>query len=170
MNSVPCPCRRGFAGYWGESKRLGLVLLCTFAASAAAANQPTFTLALGAGVTIAPLAVDAQGNTYVAGTTEGGIPTTAGAFQTGFTLQSCPTPVITILCGAAFVMKLDPSGAIVRATCLDGSYGSSANAIAVDGGERLCSGDHVEPRLPHSGSSVEIRPSNVGHLGGQAYT
>src|SRR5208337_3392544 len=71
------------------------------------------------------IAVDAAGNAYVAGQTfSGDFPVTQGAFQTSNYAAGQNT---------AFVAKLNPTGtALVYSTYLGGSYGESANAIAVD--------------------------------------
>ena len=133
MKSVARTRRDGSAESAGESRRLAIVLLTVFATTAAAANQATFTLTLP-GVYFGPIAVDSQGNTYVAGASGANIPTTADAFQTTFTPQVCSDVMFPIECQSAFVIKLNPSGAIVWATYLDGSYGSNASGIAVDAG------------------------------------
>jgi hypothetical protein len=71
------------------------------------------------------IAVDAAGNAYVAGQTfSSDFPVTQGAFQTTNHAAGQDT---------AFVAKLNPTGtALVYSTYLGGSYGESANAIAVD--------------------------------------
>jgi len=72
------------------------------------------------------IAVDAAGNAYVVGgTVDFNIPTTPGAFQTTPPAQAT---------GAAFLVKLGPSGKVVYGTYLTGGSGSSsANAVTVDG-------------------------------------
>ncbi len=101
-----------------------------------AASVPTFTYSLS-GVQITAIATDAPGNTYIAGTTiDATIATTPGAFQTqptaagmcGFT----PTFGTPLFCNDSFVVKLDPTGAVVFATYLGGNGDTTANAIAVD--------------------------------------
>jgi hypothetical protein len=70
----------------------------------------------------ADIAVDASGDAYVTGTTSGGFPTTAGAFQRAFR-------------GVydAFVAKLNPTGtALVYSTYLGGTDNDQAFGIAVD--------------------------------------
>jgi hypothetical protein len=71
------------------------------------------------------IAVDAAGNAYVAGQTfSSDFPVTQGAFQASNHAAGQNT---------AFVAKLNPTGtALVYSTYLGGSYGESANAIAVD--------------------------------------
>jgi photosystem II stability/assembly factor-like uncharacterized protein len=71
------------------------------------------------------IAVDAQGNAYITGQTQGGgFPTTSGAFQT-----NGPGP-------SAFVTKLNPTGtSLIYSTYLTGNSGSASNGagVAVDG-------------------------------------
>jgi hypothetical protein len=68
------------------------------------------------------IAVDADGNAYVTGTTSAGFPTTAGAFQ--------PTGSGT---SDVFVSKLNPAGsALVYSTYLGGSGSDGASGISVD--------------------------------------
>jgi len=68
------------------------------------------------------IAVDADGNAYVTGSTmSANFPTTAGAFQSTY--------------GGAFVTKLDPTGsALVYSTYLGSSSSDAGNAITVDAG------------------------------------
>ena len=82
-------------------------------------DSPTGEQALG-------IALDAQGDAYVAGlTASSDFPTTTGAFQTS----------ITNFDGAGFVAALNPTGTgLIYATYLgSGGSGSVANSIAVDG-------------------------------------
>jgi Beta-propeller repeat len=68
------------------------------------------------------IAVDGQGNAYVAGmTASGNFTTTAGAFQ----------PISSGV-GGAFVTKLDPVGSVVYSTYLGGNGNESAHGISVD--------------------------------------
>src|SRR5882762_3285042 len=69
------------------------------------------------------IAVDADGNAYVTGSTGSpNFPTIAGAFQPTCVSNSC-----------AFVTKFNPAGsALVYSTLLGGSGGSSGGSIAVD--------------------------------------
>jgi uncharacterized protein (TIGR03437 family) len=94
------------------------------------------------------LAVDAQGSAIVAGTTSGGIPTTAGSYQPGFNGVSVggagsliPLPPAT----NAYVAKFQPDGSgLVYSTYL-GSQSDSANAMALapDGSVYVGGGNHM---------------------------
>ena len=67
------------------------------------------------------IAVDAQGNAYITGSTAAAnFPVTAGAFQT------------QLLGTDAYITKLDPAGKIVYATLLGGSGDEEGRSIAVD--------------------------------------
>jgi hypothetical protein len=75
------------------------------------------------------IAVDSEGNAYIAGETgSSNFPTTAGAFQ--ITYGGTGGPFST---GDAFVTKLNPTGsALVYSTYLGGGLRDNASAIAVD--------------------------------------
>ena len=79
------------------------------------------------------IAVDAAGNAYVTGQTQGsGFPTTGGAFDTTFNIDNCPR------CGIdqwdAFVTKLNAAGSgLVYSTFLGGFDFDDGRSIAVDG-------------------------------------
>ncbi len=157
--------------YSRASKCLGFLLLSILAAvrvsgQAVVSNRPTFTFVLP-GVQFGVNAVDAQGNTYLAGNTDGAnIPTTPGAFQPAFTPRVCTVVMFPIECNAAFVIKLDPSGAIVWATYLDGSYGSSAAGIAVDSsGNVYVAGSTSSADFPVTpGAAITTGAFNGGYL------
>jgi len=72
------------------------------------------------------IAVDSAGNSYVAGLTYAGFPTTSGAYDTSYN-------------GAhdGFVAKFNSSGALVWATYLGGSGDDGPTAIAVDGSNNV---------------------------------
>jgi hypothetical protein len=97
-------------------------------------NLPTFTYSLS-DVQISGIATDSAGNTYLTGSTLGTIPTTPGAFQTQFTAAGICGFFMSFpaFCHDSFVVKLDPTGAVVFATYLGGNGDTIANAIAVDG-------------------------------------
>jgi len=83
------------------------------------------------------LAIDAQGNAYVAGDTGStNFPVTPGAFQPQ--LKGSDTCIgrsgATILCHNAYVTKINPSGTqLVYSTYLGGTTGDAAGGVAVDG-------------------------------------
>jgi uncharacterized protein (TIGR03437 family) len=105
-----------------------------------AANQPAFTYAIPARTTVAAMAVDAAGNTYLTGsTTSSSFPATAGALQTQFSGGTCETlpafhgGLLMFPCADAFVIKLDPAGNVLFATYFGGNGNeTSASAICVD--------------------------------------
>ena len=107
---------------------------------AIAANQPTFTYAVPANTTVAAMAVDAAGNTYLTGsTTSSSFPATAGALQTQFSGGTCGTlpgfhgVLLMFPCADAFVIKLDPAGNVLFATYFGGNGNETgASAISVD--------------------------------------
>jgi uncharacterized protein (TIGR03437 family) len=107
-----------------------------------AANQPIFTYSFfPANTTVAAMAVDAAGNTYLTGSTSSStLPVTAGALQTQFSGGTCEVlasaggrPPLMFPCTDAFVIKLDPAGNILFATYFGGNgNGTAASAICVD--------------------------------------
>src|ERR1700683_2798469 len=107
---------------------------------AIAANQPTFTYAIPANTTVAAMAVDAAGNTYLTGSTSAAsFPATAGALQTQFSGGTCETMPglhgvpFNFPCTDAFVIKLDPAGNVLFATYFGGNGNQTvASAICVD--------------------------------------
>ncbi|MBZ5605811.1 MAG: SBBP repeat-containing protein [Acidobacteriia bacterium] len=107
---------------------------------AIAANQPTFTYTVPANTTIAAMAVDAAGNTYLTGsTTSLTFPATPGALQTQFSGGTCGTlpgfhgVLLMFPCADAFVIKLDPAGNVLFATYFGGNGNETgASAICVD--------------------------------------
>ncbi len=120
---------------------------------------------------IKAVAVDAAGNTYVTGSTQSSaFPATPGAFQTQYGGGECgvfapgaifnppPQP-----CDDAFIVKLDPTGAVAWATYLGGSGQDVGDAIAVD-----ASGDvYVAGMTSPSGliaGAVNNFPTTAGSL------
>ena len=121
---------------------------------AIAANQPTFTYAIPANTTVAAMAVDAAGNTYLTGSTSSSsFPATAGALQTQFSGGNCDEVLIglqhipvMVPCTDAFVIKLDPTGNVVFATYFGGNGGATvASAICVDASGNVYLGGTTGP-------------------------
>src|ERR1022692_91085 len=80
------------------------------------------------------IALDQQGNVYVAGT---GSQPPGGAFATPGAFQSCAgVPIVQVTqCSGQYVEKADPTMSnITYATFLSGSFGASPAAIIVDSG------------------------------------
>ena len=107
---------------------------CAMAASA----PSNFTYAFRDVAAVSAAAVDAAGNVYLTGNTNSSVfPATPGAFQTKFGGGICASfgtfvGPIAAPCNDAFVIKLDPAGAVVYATYLGGSGEDYGLAIAVD--------------------------------------
>ena len=128
-------------------------VLWFLAPCAIAANQPTFTYAVPANTTVAAMAVDAAGNTYLTGSTYlTAFPTTAGALQTQFSGGTCGTlpafmgGVLMFPCTDAFVIKLDPAGNILFATYFGGNGNETvASAICVDASGNVYLGGTTGP-------------------------
>jgi len=120
-----------------------------------AQNQPIFTFSFfPANTTVAAMAVDAAGNTYLTGTTSSSsLPTTAGALQTQFSGGTCEVlagaggrPPLMFPCTDAFVIKLDPAGNILFATYFGGNgNGTVASAICVDASGNVYVGGATGP-------------------------
>jgi hypothetical protein len=103
------------------------------------------------------IAVDAAGNTYVAGYTfAADFPTTPGGFQTSFG----PT---FFQATRAFVAKLNPGGtALVYATYLGGSGVDRANALAVDAaGDVYVTGSTQSPDFPTTAGAFQTTYGKV---------
>ncbi len=84
------------------------------------------------------IAVDSQGNAYVAGSATAGFPTVS-AFQSTFGGGT----------NDAFVLKLNSSGTLVYSTYLGGSGDDTANAVAVDGsGNAYVAGETHSSNFP----------------------
>jgi uncharacterized protein (TIGR03437 family) len=113
--------------------RLSLVWLLILPA-AFGANAPTFTYTPASSV--GPIATDAAGNTYLAGSANGGIVPTPGAFQSqnnsSGICQYVPMVGAGIPCYGSFVEKLDASGNVVFTTFFGGNGNTAISGIAVD--------------------------------------
>jgi uncharacterized protein (TIGR03437 family) len=119
-----------------------------------ARNILTYSTYLGGSSndTVHAIAVDVQGNVYLAGeTVSADFPTTPGAFQQKH--AGIPGNDCSIFTGCylpdAFVTKLDASGKIVYSTYLGGSGYDIAYSIAVDTqGNAYVAGTTVSPNFP----------------------
>jgi hypothetical protein len=106
----------------------------TFVAKLTPAGSLVYSTYLGgsAGEYGNAVAVDDEGNVYVAGSTQSrNFPTTAGAFQRAF--SDGFDPICICVAADAFVTKLDPTGSnLVYSTYLGGNATDRAFGIAVD--------------------------------------
>jgi hypothetical protein len=101
---------------------------------------PVLSGGTGGSGTIDAIAVDAAGNTYLAGSTENpAFPVTPGAPQSTFGGGTCIGSVFNPLlppptypCDDAFVAELDPQGNILFATYLGGAGLDRATSMALD--------------------------------------
>jgi len=127
---VPCP-----HGIWGIFPRFVLFMFLTN--MVCGQNLPRFAFSI-AGVQVRAVAVDSQGDSYLTGTvTNNAFTATPGVFQPQYAGGTCYGgsgfgPPVPIPCHNAFVIKLDPSGAVVFATYLGGASSADGEAIAVD--------------------------------------
>ena len=119
------------------------LLLYLLAGSAVWASGSTFSAFLtgSKGVSINAAAADRQGNIYVVGSTQSSdFPITYTALQTKFDSDGDPD---------AFISKFSPTGILLWSTFYGGTYGSSANAVAVDSaGNVVVAGNTFSPDFP----------------------
>jgi Beta-propeller repeat len=112
--------------------------------------------------TASGIAVDKNGNAYVAGTTfSTDFPTTAGAFKVA---PPNSTP-------AVFVTEVNPTGTapLVNSTYLSGSGGDSANGIAIDGtGNIYVTGQSLSTDFPTTTNAFIQGPLGANN-GGTAF-
>jgi hypothetical protein len=109
-----------------------------------AANLPRFAFTASGNLTGTAIAKDFRGNTYLTGSVTGtAFSGTPGAFQSENAGGDCVGggsgigPPIFFACKNAFVIKLNPSGAVVFATYLGGTGNAVSTAIAVDSDENV---------------------------------
>lgn len=143
--------------------RATLVLLF-LAAYVFAGNQPTFTYAVPANTTVAAMAVDTAGDTYLTGsTTSTSFPATAGALQSQFTGGTCEVipglhgVPLTLPCANAFVIKLDPAGKVLFATYFGGNGNQTgASAICVDASGNVYLGGTTSPNTVNQPNTFPV--------------
>ncbi len=126
-------------------------------ASAALTIDPyvMFTTYLGRNITDAPraVAVDASGNSYIAGTTAGDLPATPDAFQ--------PKSMRAADC---FVVKLDPEGKLVYLTYLGGTNSRRAFAqVSVEGATGIAVDAAGQVVIAGSTESTDFPVVNASH-------
>ena len=111
------------------------------------------------------IAVDTQGNAYVAGITRSpDFPTTPGAYQPSIgSKYVCDSDPDAGLCGDAFVLKLSPAGdRLVYSTYLGGSGYDDAKAIAIDSaGAAYITGMTASPDFPVTNGAYQSQLDDV---------
>jgi len=135
-----------------------------------ARNILTYSTYLGGSSndTVHAIAVDSQGNVYLAGeTVSPDFPVTTVAFQrkhAGVPGNDCSFETGCYL-PDAFITKLDQSGKIVYSTYLGGNSADVANGIAVDAsGNAYISGTTSSPNFPVTAGAFQASPpSNSMH-------
>jgi uncharacterized protein (TIGR03437 family) len=136
-----------------------------------AAGAPGFNYSLSdTTALVRAMAVDAAGNTYLTGSTASAtFPTTPGVFQPAFGGGQCyqitPGGSSPVPCDDAFVVKLDPTGAIVWATYLGGSGNDSGSSIAVDAAGNVYVAGRTSPGTsPANQAAANNFPTTSGSL------
>ena len=119
------------------------------------------------------VAVDSNGEAFVAGSVYSAVPTTAGSFQPNLPAaqKNDQSPVGTsfFIDSSAFVAKFNSTGtALVYCTYLSGSENDAADAIAVDGaGDAFVAGATASPDFPVTTGSFQT--SNHAGRGGTGF-
>lgn len=125
---------------------------------ATAANQPAFVYTLSANfaaIGVNAVTVDSAGNTYLTGYTNSAIPVTPDAYQpqlgevagvycpNGQLLSGSPVGI----CFDAFLIELDPTGAVMYGTYLGGFGNDAGTAVAIDAAGNIYVGGTTQPPL-----------------------
>ncbi len=109
------------------------------------------------------IAVDADGNAYVTGSTNStNFPTTAGAFQPRLNQGLCRAYSGQVPCSDVFVTKLDATGsAMIYSTYLGGTLGEGSSGIAVDAsGNAYVAGVTDSTNFPTTAGAFQPRISD----------
>jgi uncharacterized protein (TIGR03437 family) len=107
------------------------------------------------------LALDGQGNVYIAGLQMGvptAVPITPGAFQSTFQLRGCGgDDQVGFACSYQYVTKLNASlSQIVYSTYVTGSFGASPAAISIDSqGQAFVAGTTNSPDYPTTSNTFQ---------------
>ncbi len=104
------------------------------------------------------IAVDSDGNVYVAGAATNDLAATSGAFQRQLVPGTCPGahPTATTPCADGFVIKLSPLGQTLFATYLGGKGSDTPHAVAVDTfGNVWVAGETVSPDFPVTADALQ---------------
>ena len=136
------------------------VAMCATGWGAAPSDLVFSALLTGSqGVDLKATTADAQGNIYVVGSTNSAdFPVTPGALQT----KIGPN-------GDAFVCKFSPAGVLLWSTFYGGTYGASANAVAVDSaGNVVVAGDTYSPDFPVVNAYQPVFNNGITQPKGQA--
>jgi hypothetical protein len=130
------------------------------------------------------IAVDGAGSVYLAGTTYGGVPTTAGAYQTTCACVPVQGLGFSIPVSDAFLAKFDPTGSKLLYSTYLGVSNAAGNAVAAapDGSAYLGSPTGIY-RLDPTGASllasiapvvnaqaITVAPDGRVYLAGEAGT
>ncbi len=109
------------------------------------------------------IAVDADGNAYVTGSTNStNFPTTAGAFQPRLNQGLCRAYSGSVPCSDVFVTKFDATGsALIYSTYLGGTLGEGSSGIAVDAsGNAYVAGVTDSTNFPTTAGAFQPRISD----------
>jgi uncharacterized protein (TIGR03437 family) len=125
------------------SKASLIILLCgllghgTVSAAPGAGPVLSYATFLGGGTggtytSVGAATTDSQGNVFITGSTDGGVPTTPGSYHPQFIGGACYGAGQTFPCTDVFVAKFSAGGQLIWSTYVGGSQSESGRAIAVD--------------------------------------